>query len=103
MSCKANEEAAKKTQSEQGRMEHLPKEDAVSVALHKEWKLKIGGSSITDGKSGRMTAGPQSVNAKEPIKSSEKWEMMDRDEQRSLAKRQLSEECKRKKKNCTHR
>lgn len=95
-------EAAKTTQSKQERTKDIPKEDAVCVVLHKEWKLKIGGSSITDGKTGRMTVGPQSVNAKEPIKSSvfEKWEMMDRDEQRSLAKRQLSEESK---KNCTHR
>lgn len=89
-------EAAKTAQSKQERTEDIPKEDAVSVVLHKEWKLKIGGSSITDGKTGRMTAGPRSVNAEEPIKSSVfgKWEMMDRDEQRSLAKRQLSEESK---------
>lgn len=60
-------EAAKMTQSKQGRIEDIPKEDAISVILHKEWKLKIGGSSITDGKTCRMTAGPQSVNTKEPI------------------------------------
>lgn len=58
------------TESKQRPIEDIPKEDAISVVLHKEWKLKIGGSSITDGKTCRMTAGPQSVNTKEPIKSS---------------------------------
>ncbi|XP_016431307.1 uncharacterized protein LOC107758150 [Sinocyclocheilus rhinocerous] len=87
-------ETAKTTQFKQGRAKDIPKEDAVGVVLHKKWTLKTGGSSITDGKTGKMTARPQSVNAEEPIKSSmfEKWDMMDRDEQRSLAKCQESKE-----------
>ncbi|RXN35177.1 kyphoscoliosis peptidase-like protein [Labeo rohita] len=69
--------------------EAVPKEDAVVL---KEWSFKTSGSSIADGKTGRMTARPQSVNAKEPNKSSEKGDMTDREEQRSLAKRRESKE-----------
>lgn len=84
-------ETAKATQSKQGQAEGIPKDDAVVL---KEWNFKTSESSITDGKTGKMTARPQSVNAKEPIKSSvsEKGDMTDSDEQRSLAKRRESKE-----------
>lgn len=85
-------ETTKTTQFKQEWAKGIPKEDAVGVVLHKKWTLKTSGSSITDGKTGKMTERPQSVSAEEPIKSFvfEKWHMMDRDEQRSLAKCQES-------------
>ncbi len=84
-------ETVKTTQSKQGQAEGIPKEDAVVL---KEWNFKTSESLITDGKTGKMTARTQSVNAKEPIKSSvsEKGDMTDSNEQRSLAKRRESKE-----------
>ncbi|XP_051514906.1 kyphoscoliosis peptidase-like [Myxocyprinus asiaticus] len=98
-------EAKKMTLSKQGHAEDIPKDDFVNVVLHKEWTLKIGRSSITDVNRGtcKMTERPEVlINAKEPVKSSvfEKWEMMDRDGQRTLAQCQLSEDSK---KSCTFR
>ncbi|XP_016378263.1 kyphoscoliosis peptidase-like [Sinocyclocheilus rhinocerous] len=74
-------ETAKTTGSKRGRAEGIPKEDAVVL---KEWSFKTSEPSITDGKTGQMTARPQPVNAKEPIKTfvSENGDMMDRDEER---------------------
>ncbi len=46
-------ETAKTTQSKQGQAEGIPKEDAVVL---KEWSFKTRESSITDGKTGKMTA-----------------------------------------------
>ncbi|XP_042594589.1 kyphoscoliosis peptidase-like [Cyprinus carpio] len=84
-------ETAKTTGSKRGQAEGIPKEDAVVL---KEWSFKTSESSITGGKTGQMTARPQPVNAKEPIKSfvSEKGDMMDTDEERSLDKRRESKE-----------
>lgn len=84
-------ETAKTTGSKRGQAEGIPKEDAVVL---KEWSFKTRESSITGGKTGQMTARPQPDNAKEPIKSfvSEKGDMMDTDEERSLDKPRESKE-----------
>ncbi|XP_026137005.1 hillarin-like [Carassius auratus] len=84
-------ETAKTTGSKRGQAEGIPKEDVIVL---KEWSFKTSESSITNGKTGQMTARPQPVNAKEPIKIfvSEKGDMMDRNEERSLDKRRESNE-----------
>ncbi|KAK2891335.1 hypothetical protein Q8A67_013978 [Cirrhinus molitorella] len=74
--------------------EGIPKEDAVVL---KEWTFKTSGS-ITNGKRGKMTARPQSVNANEPFKSSvsEKGDVMDREEKRRETKEKDTHRLKRK-------